>query len=968
MGKREKHATPERSSRLTRRVWSAIARLANLAPTITRARIVAMAFLLALSCGLTYYFHAILRTEILFTHFFYVPIVLACIWWRRRGLVVSAFLAALLIASRYTFAPPGSTAEDYGRAAMFLVISFVVVVLCERIAQWERMLEWKVKSRTKELKETSDYLTNLIRYANTPIVVWDPDRKITIFNKAFEKMSGKGEAEVLGRPLEVLFPKESCSESLVKIEISREQYWENVEIPILHNDGRIREALWNSANIYAEDGKTLIATIAQGQDITERKRAEGKVKHLNAVLRAIRSVNQLILREKDRDRLLQGACDNLIETRGYYSAWIALLDEGGRPVTTAEAGLGARSSPMTERLGHGKLPRCAGEALKQSGVVAITDPASECTGCPLSGEHAGKSGMAIRLKYGEVVHGILSVSIPAELAEDAEEQSLLIEIAEDIAFALHDIELIRQHELAEEALRESEEQYRAIFESATDAVLIFDLDGTIVEANPAAYAVYGYSHEEMIGLNGKDIVHPERYHLFEDFKEQVKTTGRFFAESVDMRKDGSAFDVEVRGTTFTFKGKPHLLAAVRDITERKRAEQERQKLEEQLRHSQKMEAIGRLAGGVAHDFRNQLTVIKGFTEMLLRQSLVAEEGRDKIAEVLKAVERSTKLTSQLLAFSRKERLEPQVVDLSDLVADLSESLPHMIGEDIRLSVRSGSRPCCANVDPNLLQQAIMNMVVNARDAMPNGGGLVFETDVVDLNAESVRRHPGTKPGQYAVFSIEDAGIGMDEATQERIFEPFFTTKQVGEGTGLGLSMVYGFVKQSGGSIECKSEPGKGARFSVYLPKVDQTATEAETVAEPSQELPRGSETILVVEDEEPVRRMLVESLREGGYRVLEAANSVEALPLGEHYEDRIDLLVTDVIMPQMSGSELAKRLRSVRPNMAVLFISGYSGVVAQSDLLEPGIEMLAKPFDYMILARTVRRLLDRANPMPQKDE
>lgn len=913
-------------------------------------KIVVMALLLALSCGLAYYFHAKLKMGAIFTHFFYVPIILACIWWRRRGLVVPVFLVALLIFSHYVHRAPLVSVNDYLRAVMFVVVGIVSAVLSERIARQHDLLQ-KSEARFQRM------------VAGIPGMVYQfllhPDGSMAFpfisegckefFDVSRESVQRNAKVFLnLMRPDDRTAFRQSVSASAKSLSLldfsgqaivaDEEKWFRALAGPEHQPNG---DTLWNGVFV----------------DISDSMQAK-RIKHLNAVLRAIRNVNQLIVREKDRGRLIQSACENLIATRGYHNAWIALLDKAGSVVMTAEGGLGAHFLPMIERLRSTGLPPCGLKALKQSGVVVTANPSSECTDCPLSGVDNGGAGMAVWLKHGEVVYGMLAVSIPAELAKNAEEEELLREVAGDIAFALHDIELTEQHELAEEALRESEEQYRAIFESATDAVLVFDLDGTIVEANPAAYAAYGYSHEEMIRLNGKDIVHPERYHLFEDFKEQVKTTGSFFTESVDMRKDGSVFDVEVRGATFTFKGKPHLLAVVRDITERKRAEQERQKLEEQLRQSQKMEAIGHLAGGVAHDFRNQLTVIKGFTEMLLRQSLVADEGRDKIAEVLKAVERSTKLTSQLLVFSRKERLEPQVVDLSDLMADMSKSLSRMIGEDIRLSTKPADRPCRANVDPNLLRQAIMNLVVNARDAMPNGGDLTIETDVVNLDAESIRKHLGAKAGEYAAIFVEDTGIGMDEATRERIFEPFFTTKQVGEGTGLGLSMVYGFVEQSGGYIECQSEPGKGTRLSLYFPRVDQTATETKTVAE-SQEPSRGSETILVVEDEEPLRRMLVKSLQESGYRVLEAANSVEALPLGEHFENQIDMLVTDVVMPGMNGIELAERIKAARPDIAVLFVSGY----AQDELSRRGADfvkgnlLLVKPFSHETLLRCIRQVL-----------
>ena len=353
--------------------------------------------------------------------------------------------------------------------------------------------------------------------------------------------------------------------------------------------------------------------------------------------------------------------------------------------------------------------------------------------------------------------------------------------------------------------------------------------------------------------------------------------------------------------------------------------------------------------------------------MLLRRSLVTEAGRGKVEEILKAAERSTTTTSQLLAFSRKESLHPETVDLAESVRDLASLLPQMIGEDIRLSIVPSPKPSCASIDPGLFQQAIMNLVVNARHAMPDGGELTIEADCVEVDQEALRGHPDAGAGPYAVIAVSDTGTGMGAETLTRIFDPFFTTKEVGVGTGMGLAMVYGFAAQSGGFIQVDSEPGKGSTFRLYFSLVP--SVEAPTSPAPTPEpgtLPGGTETLLVVEDEEAVRYFAVSALRECGYTVMEAGSATEALPLGEHYEGRIDLLVTDVVMPTMNGVELAKRLRSVRPGMSVLLISGYSqDMIDEKHLLEPGTELLVKPFEHTVLTRAVRRLLDRANPTPR---
>jgi signal transduction histidine kinase/ActR/RegA family two-component response regulator len=385
---------------------------------------------------------------------------------------------------------------------------------------------------------------------------------------------------------------------------------------------------------------------------------------------------------------------------------------------------------------------------------------------------------------------------------------------------------------------------------------------------------------------------------------------------------------------------------------------DRKQAEAQYRQAQKMEAVGQLAGGVAHDFRNQLTVIQGFVTMLRRHDMVTPDGQALIDHILEAVGRSTNLTSQLLAFSRKEMLQPEITNLADLVSDLSKSLPTLIGEDIHLSIAGSLDACTANIDPGLFHQAIMNLALNARDAMSTGGTLIIETDVVELDAESAKLHSETEPGRYASIVVEDSGIGMDEKTRQRVFEPFFTTKEVGQGTGLGLSMVYGFVKQSGGSIECESKPGRGTKFTILFPWTDAPVSNAEQASRDAAAL-SGSEHILVVEDEASVRQMVVASLEDVGYQVIETAAPAEALSIAGQHEIPIDLLVTDVVMPDMNGVDLAERIQAARPDLRTLFISGYS----QQDIKRRGAasvfkDLLTKPFTHEQLLERVRAALD----------
>jgi signal transduction histidine kinase len=385
---------------------------------------------------------------------------------------------------------------------------------------------------------------------------------------------------------------------------------------------------------------------------------------------------------------------------------------------------------------------------------------------------------------------------------------------------------------------------------------------------------------------------------------------------------------------------------------------ERRELEDQLRQSQKLEAVGQLAGVVAHDFNNMLTVITGYGDLLLRGLGQADPMRLKVEEIKKAGERASSLTRQLLAFSRKQVLQPKVLQLNSVVADVDKMLRRLIGEDIGLVAVPGPSLGRIKADPGQIEQVILNLAVNARDAMPRGGKLTIETQNVYLGDEYAAQHIAVPPGPYVMLAVSDTGTGMDEKTKARIFEPFFTTKEVGKGTGLGLSTVYGIVKQSGGSIWVYSEMGKGTTFKIYLPRADGVVESDETRSVPA-ELPQGHETVLLAEDEEQVRRMTRTILEMNGYRVLEASSGNEALAIYKQHEGPIDLAITDVVMPQMSGRELAQSLEALRPGIKVLYVSGYTDdAIVRHGLLDEGIAFIQKPFTPEAFSRKVREVLD----------
>jgi two-component system cell cycle sensor histidine kinase/response regulator CckA len=522
---------------------------------------------------------------------------------------------------------------------------------------------------------------------------------------------------------------------------------------------------------------------------------------------------------------------------------------------------------------------------------------------------------------------------------------------------------VTERKQAEEALRQSEERYRTILENIQDGYFEVDLAGNLTFMNDVICSHLGYTREELIGMNNRryteEKMAKELYQLF----NRVYQTGEPVkaSEAEYVRKDGTKLISELsislirdpKGIPIGFRG------TSRDITERKQAEEEKLSLQEQLRQSQKMEAIGQLAGGVAHDFNNLLTVIKGYSQISLLDLKENDPLRGNIQEIEKATQRATDLTRQLLAFSRRQILDFKVVDLNFFLKDTEKMLRRIIGEDIELVTVLSKDLGKVKVDPSQIEQVIFNLAVNARDAMPSGGKLAIETANVELDEEYARAHVSVAPGRYVRLSISDTGSGMTQEVKERVFEPFFTTKEKGKGTGLGLSMVYGIVKQSNGNIWVYSEPGRGTTFRIYFPRTEED-TDTLYVREEAASFPRGSETILLVEDEESVRDLANRLLKQQGYTVLEAANGQEALRVAkEHVGETIHLLLADIVMPQMGGKELADWLKISRPNVKVLYMSGYAdNAIVHHGVLDPGTHFLQKPFSLKALSSKVREVLD----------
>jgi PAS domain S-box-containing protein len=520
------------------------------------------------------------------------------------------------------------------------------------------------------------------------------------------------------------------------------------------------------------------------------------------------------------------------------------------------------------------------------------------------------------------------------------------------------IDAMNDQQRAQQALRDSEERYRRLVEVSPDAIIITK-QSRIVFINHTGMALLGAKATgQVIGRSPLDFLHPDHdpaaNHRIRHALENG--VGVPLLECKILRLDGVIIDTELVGSPLSDQGPATMQVVIRNITDRRQ-------LEEQLRQSQKMDAVGQLAGGVAHDFNNMLLIIGGFSDLLSNDPTLTEDQRSCVTQIRQATKRAGALTTQLLAFSRRQVLQPKFMKLDKLVGNLEHMLRTLMGESIEYVYVSDPLLGLVKADPAQIEQAVINLAVNARDAMPQGGRLLISIDNVDLNEEMIRRnHLEVKPGPHIRLIVSDTGVGMDSDILARIYEPFFTTKPKGKGTGLGLSTVYGIVKQSGGCIHVDSSPGHGTTFTVFLARAEGTIDGMGDESSPPESF-TGSETILVAEDEPGVRILVSHALRQHGYTVLEAAHGVEALAISERHAKSIHLLLTDVVMPQINGRELAERLVAKLPELRVLFMSGYTDdAVLRRGTRAADTNFLHKPFTAVTLASRVRQVLN-THPM-----
>jgi two-component system, cell cycle sensor histidine kinase and response regulator CckA len=696
-------------------------------------------------------------------------------------------------------------------------------------------------------------------------------------------------------------------------------------------------------------------------DITEGKRAEARIQHLNRVYSVLSDINQTIVREPSLPRVLSEACRIVVERGGFRMAWIGIVDPAtGCLERRAQAGADEATHAIIDALITQDPPAgCAfTRAALESRVPAVCD---DIAGDPASvswREAALERGYgsmgAFALVAGDRPVGVLNIYADEPGAIVAEERRLLEELAADIGFAIDVDRRELERQKAEAERHDAEDRFRLIAEAIHQVFWMTDVQGRTLYVSPAYERIFGRTCQSLYDTPRSwiDSVHPDDRERVEQAAFQRASRGDYDEVYRIIRRDGTVR--WIRDRAFPVRSASgeveRLLGTTADVTEQRQ-------LEEQLQQAQKMESLGRLAGGVAHDFNNLLTVINGMADLVLAGLADDDPARRDLEQIRQAGDRAATLTSRLLAISRRQILKPEVLDLSAVVDSLHEMIERLVGEDVQLEFAVDPALGSVKADPGQIEQVLLNLVVNARDAMPDGGRLRIETRAVMLDVVYAAEHPGTRPGRHAMIAVRDTGIGMDEMTRRRIFEPFFTTKAVGKGTGLGLSMVYGIVKQSGGSIRVTSEPGRGSSFEIYLPVVAERPAPRPQPAAPAPA--RGQESILVVEDEPALRELTTRVLQGAGYLVLPAASGADALALLERHAGDVHLVFTDVVMPGMSGRELATRLARLRPGLRVLYTSGYTeDAILRHGVLDDPSRFLSKPYTPAELRRRIRLALD----------
>jgi len=785
-----------------------------------------------------------------------------------------------------------------------------------------------------------EQLSTLLGSVRELIAILSPDGMIQFTTQATAQVLGNRAEDLAGTPFaSLVHPNDAASARQGLREIAASEGGAaSFRWRLQSRDGSWR---WFDASATNHTNNPFIEGIVLScRDVTDLQRMEAERQVISEVVHALNETANL-------DELLDGIHKALKKVLYAENCFVALhnpdTDTFSFPffadqvdVAPPPQKVGRSCTAFVFRTGSAMLiPQSEFDRLAAQGKV-------ELVGSP------SPSWLGVPLKTPKATIGVLVVQhYESENAYDLRDLEFLSSVGGHIALAI-------ERRRAEDALRKNEEMFRLLFSNNPLPTWVLDRETLhFLEVNDAAVKQYGYSRDEFMSMSLINVDHAEEKETRVEHFRKWSGDGRYHGNWKHRKKDGTVLEVESVSHELNYAGRRVRLVVAQDVSAR-------HLLEQQFRQAQKMEAVGRLAGGVAHDFNNLLMVIKGHTELLRNAMPPTDPFSKKIEQIERAADRATSLTRQLLAFSRMQVLQPHVMNLNEVVEDMGRLLPRLIGEDIELEIRTAKNLGAIKADASQMEQVIMNLVVNARDAMPNGGRLLVETSNEELDGAYNAVHPVVRQGSYILLAVSDNGTGMDTETQAHIFEPFFTTKPQGKGTGLGLATVYGVVKQSGGFIWVYSELGKGTSFKIYLPRVDQPVAKG-AATQFATEVPRGTETILLAEDEQDVREVAREFLESGGYTVIEAHDGAEALELVETHEGAIGLLITDMVMPGMSGQELAGRLQQKRTGLRTLYMSGYSErAAAESAQGDSSIRLLTKPFSRSALLRIVHEILKQA--------
>ncbi|MBN1218994.1 MAG: PAS domain S-box protein [Anaerolineae bacterium] len=797
----------------------------------------------------------------------------------------------------------------------------------------------------EELTKRYEFIVNTSKDFMTLI---DKDYRYVAVNEAHCQANGKTQAEIIGRSLADIWGEERY---LTQIKPCLDRCFAGEEV---HYQGWFEVAdrglrCFDVAYYpYYDHNHAVSHAVVVSRDITRLKRAEEEIQRRNRELVLLNQIIATSATTREPETILEIACRELALAFDLPLASATLLNQDRTAaMVVAEYLANGQPSGLNQI-----IPVNSSAAfqylLKHHTPLVVDDVQSDRR---LSGNHdlmrkpGAVSLLLLPLMVEDSVVGSLGLYAPEPRPFSTTEVNLAWSVADQVAGALARARLDEQHRRLSTAI-----------EQTVDGVIITDAEGKIIYVNPAFEQVSGYSREEIIGQNPR-LFQSGRHDpdFYKELWNTISSGAVWHGRFINKKKDGTFYTVDATITPVRSEDDlaVNYVALERDIT---RVLQ----LEERLRQSQKMEAIGRLAGGVAHDFNNILTIINGHSELLLQRFLDPQDpARWEVEQIQEAGERAAVLTHQLLAFSRKQSVQPRILNLNDVIAGLQKMLRRLISEDIELNIKLDPKLGLIKADSGQVEQVLMNLVVNARDAMLQGGRLIIETANVDLDETYARDHLEIIPGPYIMLLVADTGVGLDAETQSHIFEPFFTTKEEGKGTGLGLSTVYGIVRQNNGLIWVYSELGQGTSFKIFLPRVPEDADDTITLAPVVVTSLEGTETILLVEDEVNVRLVTRRFLERQGYTVLEAGHPNEALQICQQHQGKIHLLVTDVIMPEMSGRELAERLTRMFSDLKVLYISGYANeALSQHGLVGTGVTFLGKPFSSEVLARKVREILD----------